>query len=142
MQLFKRMRIGLLVMLSWHAYSQLLLSETTMAENKRPNILFIVVDDQSPFDLQVYNPLSILSTPVISQLAAEGMVLDAAYHMGAWTGGVCTPSRHMIMSGRTLWHIPNKPGRMNNPHITNTQLVPPDLALHTLPAVFNNLILD
>ena len=66
------------------------------------------------------------------------MVLDAAYHMGAWTGGVCTPSRHMIMSGRTLWHIPNKPGRMNNPHITNPQLVPPDLALHTLPAVFNN----
>ena len=81
---------------------------------------------------------SILDTPVISQLAADGMVLDAAYHMGAWTGGVCTPSRHMIMSGRTLWHIPNKPGRMNNPHITNPQLVPPDLALHTLPAVFND----
>ena len=26
----------------------------------RPNILFIIVDDQSPFDLQVYNPDSSL----------------------------------------------------------------------------------
>ena len=118
MKLFKRMRIGLLVMLSWHANIEFSLLASTSEEDKRPNILFIVVDDQSPFDLQVYNPLSILDTPVISQLAANGMVLDAAYHMGAWTGGVCTPSRHMIMSGRTLWHIPNKPGRMNNPHIT------------------------
>ena len=107
------------------------------APQDRLNILFIVVDDQSPFDLQVYNPSSKLQTPAISKLAADGMVFDAAYHMGAWTGGVCTPSRHMIMSGRTLWHIPNKPGRVNNPHITNPQLVPPDLPHHTLPAIFN-----
>ena len=107
------------------------------APNARPNILFIVVDDQSPFDLQVYNRSSTLETPVISQLAAEGMVFDSAYHMGAWVGGVCTPSRHMIMSGRTLWHIPDKPGRLNNPHAVNPHLVPPDLSQHTLPAVFN-----
>ena len=25
---------------------------------KRPNILFIIADDQSPFDLKVYNPAS------------------------------------------------------------------------------------
>ena len=43
----------------------------------------------------------------------------------------------MIMSGRTVWHIPNKPGRMNNPNITNPKLVPPDLAQYTMPAVFN-----
>ena len=115
MKLFKRMRIGLLVMLSWHANIEFSLLASTSEEDKRPNILFIVVDDQSPFDLQAYNPSSILDTPVISQLAADGMVLDAAYHMGAWTGGVCTPSRHMIMSGRTLWHIPNKPGRRTTP---------------------------
>ena len=28
------------------------------AESRRPNILFILVDDQSPFDLKVYNPES------------------------------------------------------------------------------------
>jgi arylsulfatase A-like enzyme len=107
------------------------------ADDSRPNILFIIVDDQSPYDLKIYNPQSTLETPNIDQLAAEGMVFDGAYHMGAWTGGVCTPSRHMVMSGRTVWHIPNKPGRMNNPHITNPKLVPPDLAQFTMPAVFN-----
>lgn len=110
---------------------------TTVADDKRPNILFIIVDDQSPFDLQIYNPKSSLDTPNIDRLAKEGLVLDAAYQMGSWTGGVCTASRHMIMSGRTLWHIPDKPGRTNNPHVTNPKLVPPDLAQHTLPAVFN-----
>jgi len=107
------------------------------AADPRPNILFIIADDQSPYDLKIYNPQSTLETPNIDRLAAEGMVFDGAYHMGAWTGGVCTPSRHMVMSGRTVWHIPNKPGRRNNPHITSPKLVPPDLALYTMPAVFN-----
>ena len=110
---------------------------TANADDGRPNVLFIVVDDQSPYDLKIYNRESTLETPNIDRLASDGMVFDAAYHMGAWTGGVCTPSRHMIMSGRTLWHIPNKPGRVNNPNITNPELVPPDLAQHTMPAVFN-----
>ncbi len=104
--------------------------------DKRPNILFIVVDDQSPFDLKIYNPKSELQTPTLDQLAAEGMVFDSARHMGAWVGAVCTSSRHMIMSGRTLWHIPDR-GRKNNPHGADERLVPPDLADFTLPAVFN-----
>ncbi len=110
---------------------------TTVADDKHPNILFIIVDDQSPFDLKVYDSRSMLQTPNIDRLAAEGIGFDAAYQMGSWTGGVCTASRHMIMSGRTLWHIPNKPGRTNNPHVTNPKLVPPDLAQYTMPAVFN-----
>ena len=104
---------------------------------QRPNILFIIVDDQSPYDLKVYNPKSELQTPNLDRLAGEGVVFDGAYHMGAWTGGVCTPSRHMVMSGRTVWHIPTKPGQSNNPHVGNAKLVPPDLAQYTMPAVFN-----
>lgn len=103
----------------------------------RPNILFIIVDDQSPFDLKAYNPKSILETPNIDRLATQGMVFDAAHQMGSWTGGVCTASRHMIMSGRTLWHIPTKPRQTQNPNVGNRKLVPPDLAQNTLPAVFN-----
>ena len=114
-----------------------LMAPSRAAETDRPNILFIVVDDQSPFDLKVYNPRSTLQTPHIDRLALDGMVIDAAHHMGAWVGGVCTPSRHMIMSGRTVWHIPDKPGRSNNPHVADPMLVAPDLAEFTLPAVFN-----
>nr|WP_236621457.1 sulfatase-like hydrolase/transferase [Rhodopirellula sallentina] len=77
------------------------------ADDTRPNILFILVDDQSPLDLKAYNPDSICDTPTIDRLAAEGVVFDDAYHMGSFSGAVCTPSRHMIMTGRTVWHLPN-----------------------------------
>ncbi|MBM4057456.1 MAG: hypothetical protein FJ275_04355, partial [Planctomycetes bacterium] len=76
---------------------------------RRPNILFVIADDQSPLDLRVYDPGSRLETPVIDSLAARGMVLDAACHMGSFSGAVCTPSRHMIMTGRSLWHLPIGP---------------------------------
>jgi arylsulfatase A-like enzyme len=97
--------------------------------DKRPNILFIVVDDQSPFDFKFYNPRSELRSPNIDRLAAEGMVFDGAYHMGSFSGAVCTPSRHMIMTGRTVWHLPIGPGASAH--------CPPDVAQYTIPAVFN-----
>ena len=95
----------------------------------RPNFVFILVDDQSPFDLKVYNPKSTLDTPHIDRLASRGMVFDSAHHMGASTGAVCTPSRHMIMSGRTVWHLPISPWA--------TKTSPPALEQQTIPAVFN-----
>jgi choline-sulfatase len=101
------------------------------AEGKRPNILFILADDQSPFDLRCYNPDSPLETPNIDRLAREGMVIDGAYHMGSFSGAVCTPSRHMIMTGRTVWHLPISPG------VKAANLCPPDIEQQTLPAVFN-----
>ena len=106
---------------------------------KRPNILYIIVDDQSPFDFKFYNQHSQLNAPVIEKWATEGMVIDGAYQMGAWVGGVCTASRHMIMSGRTVWHIPDRPFRKPpaNPNALNPKLVPPNLVQNTLAAVFN-----
>lgn len=98
------------------------------ADGNRPNILFILVDDQSPFDLQIYNKLSALTTPNLDRLAAQGMVLDGAYHMGSFSGAVCTPSRHMMMCGRTVWHLPIGPG---------AKTCPPALEEQTIGAVFN-----
>jgi choline-sulfatase len=94
----------------------------------RPNILFILADDQSPFDFRFYNPASTLEAPVIEQLAATGMVVDRAYHMGSFSGAVCLPSRTMLMTGRGLWQLPIGPGR---------DLCPPEIADYSLPALFN-----
>jgi len=123
--------------------------------DKRPNILFVLVDDQSPFDLSVYDSQSKLQTPNISKLAAQGMTFDAAYQMGSWSGAVCTPSRHMIMSGRTVWHLPQKqkrrnprkkPGKNQNKKpaqnaaktaVAVSHLAPADLPEYTMGAVFN-----
>lgn len=123
----------------------------------RPNILFILVDDQSPFDLQMYNPHSTLDTPVLDKLAAEGMVFDGAHHMGAFIGGVCRPSRHMIMSGRSVWHLPNvkpptkgkkgKPAKKAKPATPNplfrpianeVPITPFDVENNSMPALFNH----
>lgn len=101
------------------------------ADRKRPNILYILVDDQSPFDLKVYDAKSPLDSPVINGLAAQGMTIDGAYHMGSFSGAVCTPSRHMVMSGRSVWHLPIAPGAMKR------GLCPPELEKNTIAAVFN-----
>lgn len=100
-----------------------------VAADKRPNILYIIVDDQSPLDLKVYNPSSALETPTINKLAAEGMTFDQAYQMGSFSGAVCTPSRHMVMCGRTVWHLPIGPGSKRN--------TAEDLPNQTMAAVFN-----
>lgn len=105
----------------------LTLATSAFAE-KRPNLLFILVDDQSPFDLKIYNPKSIQETPTIDRLAAEGMVFDGAYHMGSFSGAVCTPSRHMIMTGRTVWHLPNAQGGKH---------CPDDIVKNAMAEVFN-----
>ncbi len=94
----------------------------------RPNVLFIITDDQAPHELSFYRPGSPLETPTLDRLADQGMVIEAAHHMGSWSGAVCTPSRHMIMTGRTVWHIPN-------PH--GGEHVPANLADKSMPAVFN-----
>ncbi|WP_208300233.1 sulfatase-like hydrolase/transferase [Prosthecobacter fusiformis] len=104
-------------------------SPTFAMDNRMPNILFILADDQSPFDLKTYDPTSPLETPNLDRLAAEGMVFTGAYHMGSFSGAVCTPSRHMIMSGRTVWHLPIAPWA--------AERCPPALEQQTIPAVFN-----
>ncbi|MCJ8165735.1 sulfatase-like hydrolase/transferase [Pontibacter sp. E15-1] len=101
MDIRKRIRTFLLV------FGCLLLFSVCKAqEKKRPNFLFVLIDDQSPFDLKLYDRTSILETPTIDKLAEQGMVFESVRHMGSMNGAVCTPSRHMIMTGRTLWHLP------------------------------------
>ena len=60
--------------------------------------------------------------------------------MGAWVGGLAR-SRHMVMSGRTVWHIPDRLNRVMNPHASNPAMAP-DLAMQTIPAVFNRAVGD
>ena len=116
-----------------------LLSQRPRAD--RPNILFILADDQSPYDLKMYNPASTIDTPVLEKLAAEGMVFDGAYHMGSWSGAVCTPSRHMIMTGRSVWHVRGRAGKGKKKQPPADDRGPvadlAELAANSMPAVFN-----
>lgn len=113
----------------------LLIAATTlagMAGAARPNFLFILTDDQSPETLSAYGN-QVCQTPNLDRLAAEGMVLHDAHHMGAWSGAVCTPSRTMIMTGLTLWRIPGAKG----PGLTQRKSFRREAAQQSMPAVFN-----
>ena len=110
------------------------IAESGLEEKDRPNILLIVTDDQSPYTLSCYGD-KVCDTPNIDQIARSGMVLDRAYHMGSMSGAVCSPSRTMIMSGRTLWHLParHQKNRQREKGITDGQ----NILQNTIPAVFN-----
>ena len=105
-------------------------------QDRRPNIVFIFTDDQSPYTLSAYGN-TVCQTPNLDRIAAAGMTLDAAYHMGSWSGAVCLPSRTMVMTGRTVWHIPSSASWAKHPNQDNVKLVPDDILDNTMPAVFN-----
>ena len=60
----------------------------------RPNIIFVMVDDAGVGDFSNYGGKHI-HTPVMAQLAAEGMQFDRAYAGSA----VCGPTRCVLMTG-------------------------------------------
>lgn len=122
--------LSILLSAVWILNLNILHADDKIPKVNRPNILFILVDDQSPWDLKIYNPSSPLDSPNIDSLARHGVVIDGAYHMGSFSGAVCTPSRHMIMSGRSLWHLPI------SPEAKRRNLTVDGLEAQTIPAVF------
>ena len=70
------------------------LAAEARAEERRPNVILIMVDDLGYRDLGCYGHPSI-KTPVLDQLAAEGARLTN-FHAGA---SICTPSRMALLTG-------------------------------------------
>jgi arylsulfatase A-like enzyme len=76
-------------------------------KKSRPNILFLLADDQRADALGCAGNRYI-STPNIDNLAARGMRFANAYVMGGHHGAICAPSRAMLMTGKSLFHVYDK----------------------------------
>lgn len=71
---------------------------------KKPNILFLFSDDQRADTIAALGNQHI-QTPNLDRLVREGTACTRAYCMGSLQGAVCVPSRAMVMTGRTLFHV-------------------------------------
>ncbi|TLX76426.1 arylsulfatase [Labilibacter sediminis] len=96
---FKRMKRNLLLVLIFGV-----LAVSAIAQEKLPNIVYIMVDDMGIGDVSVYNPDSKIKTPNIDQLAKQGLLFTDAHTAAA----VCTPTRYGLITGRYCWRSPLK----------------------------------
>ena len=74
--------------------SMLLLTNASIAQVKKPNIVFILADDLGIDGVGAYGA-DFFKTPVIDKLAKEGIRYTNAY-----TVPLCGPSRALLMTGR------------------------------------------
>jgi arylsulfatase A-like enzyme len=88
----------------------LLLSATALPQRqpaksaKNPNILFLFADDMRADTIRAWgNPH--IKTPNLDKLAAVGFSFRGNYIFGGNSGAVCVPSRAMLMSGKTWFHV-------------------------------------
>ena len=72
------------------------------AQRSRPNILFLLADDQRFDTIRALGNKEIL-TPYLDKLVSTGTTFTNAYIMGGDNAAVCIPSRAMLITGRTLF---------------------------------------
>ncbi|MGI8982885.1 MAG: sulfatase-like hydrolase/transferase [Pirellulaceae bacterium] len=71
----------------------------------RPNIVVLFADDLR-FDAMGAFGNDEVKTPHLDALARRGTAFTHCFNMGSMNPAVCMPSRAMLMSGRTLFHVP------------------------------------
>jgi len=75
-----------------------------LAAEQRPNILFLFADDQRADTIGAWGNRHI-QTPHLDRLVSAGYCFRANYCFGGNSGAVCIPSRAMLMTGKTWFHV-------------------------------------
>ena len=72
--------------------------------DQRPNFLVLLADDLRADALGAFGG-TVIRTPRLDRLAAEGIAFEAAHIMGGMHGAICVPSRAMLLTGRSLFGL-------------------------------------
>ncbi len=72
--------------------------------SEKLNVLFLFADDQRADTIGALGNGDI-RTPNLDRLVRQGVAFQRAYMQGAMHGATCVPSRAMLLSGRSLFHI-------------------------------------
>ena len=98
----------------------LLCATFVCAQNERPNFILIMADDLGIGDLGVYGS-SLINTPNLDRMAAEGIVFDSFYA----SANVCTASRGGLLTGRypiRLGLVDDVARPTNDIHLAETEI--------------------
>jgi arylsulfatase A len=90
--------LGLSAPLLGFPFGKAVLGTTTTPE-KPPHIVLIMADDMGFGDPGCYNPESLIPTPHMDRIAAEGARFTDAHSPTA----LCSPSRYSLLTGRYSW---------------------------------------
>lgn len=88
-------------------------------EARRPNVLLINTDDQR-FDTIAALGNQEIQTPSLDKLVRRGYAFRNCYSQGGMVPAMCLPSRTMLLTGRTVFHIPDR----NTPLSPDLPLLP------------------
>jgi arylsulfatase A-like enzyme len=77
------------------------------ADAPRANVVVMFADDQRADTIAALGNAHI-QTPNLDRLVKRGVSFDRAYMQGGFNGATCVPSRAMLLSGRSLFHIDEK----------------------------------
>lgn len=83
----------------------------------KPNIVFFFTDDQR-FDTIAALGNKEIRTPNMDRLVKEGTTFTQGHIPGGTCGAVCMPSRAMLHTGRTLFHLEGEGQNIPDEHIT------------------------
>jgi arylsulfatase A-like enzyme len=86
---------------------------STLSPARPPNVLHIHADDHRADGLRALGT-QMLQTPNLDTLVARGMTFRRCYTQGSMMGAVCTPSRTMLLTGRSWMRIPRAPDALPN----------------------------
>ncbi len=78
--------------------------QTNEQRAEKPNVLLILTDDQR-FDTIEALSFSHMITPNFNRLVSRGTTFTQAHIPSGTSGAICMPSRAMLLTGRTLFHL-------------------------------------
>lgn len=88
--------------------------------SKRPNVLFLLTDDQRYGTIHALGNEEI-QTPNMDWLVHQGTSFTRAHIPGGTASAVCMPSRAMLNSGKTLFHLEESGRNIPTDHVTMGQ---------------------
>ena len=79
-------------------------SDNSISNISRPNILFLLTDDQTFSTIHALGNEDIY-TPNLDRLVRRGVAFTQAHVMGGFNGAISQPSRAMLLTGRSMMNI-------------------------------------